>query len=96
MFYSSAKKEHINKLVYYFLSSLDMESFNTGAALPSMTTSILSGIKMLVPTNPILRTFDENLDATFAEIDCLNEQNAALAAARDRLLPRLISGKIRV
>lgn len=96
MFYSKAKINYVNKILFFFLSSLDMESFNSGAALPSMTTQILQGIKMALPSLAIREKFENRINHSFLLIDKLKEQNASLSSARDRLLPRLISGKLKV
>lgn len=96
MFYSKAKKDYVNKMIYFFLSSIDMESFNSGAALPSMTINILKGIKMGVPSLKIRMDFEEKVCNSYSVIDNLRKQNASLQKTRDLLLPRLISGKIKV
>ena len=49
MFYTVMLRKNIAKYLYYVLSKIDMESFNAGAALPSMTTEILSHFKIIVP-----------------------------------------------
>ena len=96
MFYSEAKYACVNKMIYYFLSAVDMESFNSGAALPSMTTNILQGIKMALPPIQIRERFDGNLENSFVAINSLKQQNASLSTTRDQLLPRLINGKLKV
>lgn len=54
MFYSIPKHPNIAKYVYLFLLQIDMYAMNIGAAVPSMTTKILEGIKLLLPSNNIL------------------------------------------
>lgn len=96
MFYGIPKIEHSAKITYYFLSSIDMETFNSGAALPSMTTNILSGIKVLLPTSKLMADFDILTTPIFKAISNLKDANNTLSLQRDRLLPRLLSGDLSV
>jgi type I restriction enzyme S subunit len=96
MFYTKALIPHAEKYVYYVLSSLDMASFNTGAALPSMTTDILYHLKVLVPSEKLLSQFDVLVSDLYEQRAKLESQNEDLCKQRDLLLPRLMSGKLEV
>lgn len=96
MFYTKALIPHAEKYVYYVLSSLDMASFNTGAALPSMTTDILYHLKVLVPSEKLLSQFDVLVSNLYEQRAKLESQNEDLCKQRDLLLPRLMSGKLEV
>lgn len=96
MFYSIMLRKNLAKYLYYVLSKIDMESFNAGAALPSMTTEILSHFKIIVPDNEILESFDKKIALIFTQIDNLQQQITNLTQQRDLLLPRLMSGKLGV
>lgn len=96
MFYSVMLRKNIAKYLYYVLSKIDMESFNAGAALPSMTTEILSHFKIIVPDNKTLELFDNKIALIFTQIDNLQQQITNLTQQRDLLLPRLMSGKLEV
>lgn len=96
MFYTIPKMKNVAKYAYYMLSSVDMESLNAGAALPSMTTNILSNMDILLPSHDVLEHFEEYLSPMFNGIDRLTKENQNLAATRDRLLPRLLSGELKV
>ena len=96
MFYSIMLRKNIAKYLYYVLSKIDMESFNAGAALPSMTTEILSHFKIIVPDNKLLESFDKKIALIFTQIDNLQQQITNLTQQRDLLLPRLMSGKLEV
>lgn len=96
MFYSIMLRKNIAKYLYYVLSKIDMESFNAGAALPSMTTEILSHFKIIVPDNKTLELFDNKIALIFTQIDNLQQQITNLTQQRDLLLPRLMSGKLEV
>lgn len=96
MFYTIAKMPHVAAYAYYILSSIDMESFNTGAALPSMSIDILASMKVLVPNPELLEQFDSLVQPIFREIELLKKQNTQLLSAKDYLLPRLMSGKLSI
>lgn len=96
MFYSIMLRKNIAKYLYYVLSKIDMESFNAGAALPSMTTEILSHFKIIVPDNKTLELFDNKIALIFTQIDNLQQQISNLTQQRDLLLPRLMSGKLKI
>lgn len=96
MFYSIPKRSNVAKYVYLFLSEVDMYAMNIGAAVPSMTTKILNGMKILVPTETILETFESTVGSYFDMINTLKRQNDCLIEMRDLLLPKLMSGEIEV
>lgn len=94
MFYSIPRMEDVAKYTYLCLRTRDMYSYNIGAAVPSMTTKILSGMDILLPDETTLRAFENMVSAFFDEIKILNRQNELAAEARDRLLPKLMTCEI--
>ena len=96
MFYSVPKAPNIAKYMYLFLSRLDMYSFNIGAAVPSMTVKILDGINVLLPSEEILLRFESVISPMFEKNRVLEKQIETASQARDRLLPKLMSGEIEV
>lgn len=96
MFYGIPMKEHVAKLVFFYLSSLNMEMFNAGAALPSMTTKILSKLSFPLPPMDIRNAFENKLGDIFSLVKTLTKYNEFLSLQRDRLLPRLMSGQLEV
>ena len=96
MFYSVPKLKNVAKIVYHYLKSNDMYSFNIGAAVPSMTVNILGGMKLLLPEESVRELFENNIDRYYHQIKVLSTQLRLLTEARDRLLPKLMSGEIEV
>ena len=96
MFYSVPKLSNFAKYAYYTLAKIDMESYNSGAALPSMTTDILSHFKLLVPDSTTLSAFDNFVSIIYKKKNSLLRANENLTKQRDLLLPRLMSGKLEV
>ncbi len=82
--------------VYYFLKSMKLENFNSGAGVPTLNQNHLHTLKFALPTKTIQKKFEEIINPIFQEIDLLKEKNQNLKQTRDLLLPRLISGKLQV
>jgi type I restriction enzyme S subunit len=83
-------------LVYYTLKNMGLEKFNAGAGVPSLNRNHLTGIKINVPDAPLQKRFDELVGPIHEQKEQLVKMNEALRQTRDLLLPRLISGKLRV
>ena len=96
MFYSIPKIPKICKLAFFQLKAFDMEVFNSGTALPSMTIKILSCLKLLVPDEKYRTLFEQSISAIFNELTYLKKLNVTLQQMRDRLLPQLMSGQLEV
>jgi type I restriction enzyme S subunit len=67
-----------------------------GATMPNLNTGILEALPMLLPSNPVLAAFESVCGALEARITKNRAQALALSELRDTLLPRLISGKLRL
>ena len=96
MFYSVPRLKNVAKIVYHYLKGNDMYSFNIGAAVPSMTVNILGGMKLSLPEESVRELFENNIDRYYHQIKVLSTQLRLLTEARDRLLPKLMSGEITV
>ena len=96
MFYSIPKINHCAKIAYLFLREKDMYSMNIGAAVPSMTINILAGMELVLPDENIRKHFDQIVSNDYKLISFLQSQIHLLTEARDRLLPKLMSGEIEV
>jgi type I restriction enzyme S subunit len=82
--------------VYYTLKNIDFESFNSGAGVPSLNQNHLHKLKLWIAGKELQLKFKTIVEPIMQQIDNLNEQNSQLRQIRDRLLPRLISGKLNV
>lgn len=96
MFFSIPKLENVAKYTYLFLKGLDMYSFNIGAAVPSMTVKILEEIDILHPTDTVLEQFERITSPIFEMKTILERQIKEAEQARDRLLPKLMTGELEV
>jgi type I restriction enzyme, S subunit len=67
-----------------------------GSAQPFISQTDARNIRILCPSNSLARTFGEMVDPTFAAIDHNRDESKTLANLRDTLLPKLLSGELRV
>jgi len=79
-----------------FLQELSISGYVTGAAQPKITQANLNRIPCLVPDAAVRDRFDGLVKPMFDLIQSVQATSHALRAARDLLLPRLVSGEIDV
>lgn len=96
MFYSKIKQNHFGKYTFYFLKSIDLASMDVGSAVPSLTTELLNRIDILVPPKVEVARFDETVTRYFNVMESNTLENQTLTTFRDTLLPKLISGEVRL
>jgi type I restriction enzyme, S subunit len=81
---------------YEVLRMLDFQSFNAGSAVPSLNRNHIHGLSYLVPSKNCVEAY-ESFAIQLHKRVWLNEKQAqALTALRDNLLPRLVSGALRL
>jgi type I restriction enzyme S subunit len=83
-----------NLWLYYALQHLHFIS--TDVAVPGLNRDFAYSRLLLIPPDRILRGFLDVATSLYQQTDKLNEMNDRLRAARDLLLPRLMSGEIAV
>jgi type I restriction enzyme S subunit len=67
-----------------------------GATLPNLNTGILAAVPLVVPPETLVLGFDSVVAPMEQLISENNARSQTLAMIRDTLLPRLISGKLRL
>lgn len=83
----------VNWLFYYFKRTIVIAN---GTSQQQITIPMMSREKVLLPTNNLIQKFYEYSTCYLDEIDSLKAQNSNLEKQRDMLLPRLMSGKLKV
>jgi type I restriction enzyme S subunit len=81
---------------YYTMQRLGLENMNTDAAVPGLNRENAYRLPVVLATQSIVEAFDGMVSALRARIRNGLEQQEALASLRDTLLPRLMSGKLRI
>lgn len=94
MFYSIPKTKNTAIYTYYSVKLYDFEKLNTGTGVPSMTSSIISNLQVIIPRKDILQEFDKVAKLIYNNISTNNKQNEELIKLRDYLLPLLMNGQI--
>ena len=67
-----------------------------GSVFDTITTKTLQASEVVAPPRELTAAFEETVAPMFREILNLTSQSQTLAALSDTLLPRLMSGKLRV
>lgn len=96
MFFTEMKLPNVAKFVFHFIKSKDLASLNAGSAVPSMTTDILNAMELCIPDEETLNRFESVVGPMYVAMQHNTEESKKLAAARDTLLPRLMSGELDV
>lgn len=82
--------------LYMMFKSTKVKDVVTGAAQPKISQARLSNKKIIVPSKQLVSAYCDITGPTFKEIINLEHQITVLKEARDRLLPKLMSGEIEV
>lgn len=84
--------------IYFVLKNylLQFKTSSIGATTKFLTKGMLDKAKIIIPDTNILLWYNELSQNMFKQITLLKARNENLAAQRDLLLPRLMSGKLEV
>lgn len=82
--------------MYLFMLNFNFKAYNTGAAQPQLPYKGICDVSVSIPSESQIKGFSAIVDPLLEEQDALILQNRNLAKQRDRLLPRLMSGKLDV
>lgn len=82
--------------LYLLFSLTNVQSIVTGAVQPKISQANLSKVSVVIPSEAELSAFNSIVQPIFAQIRNLRAENDRLAATRDTLLPRLMSGELDV
>lgn len=82
--------------LYLFYAFKFMHFISTDVAVPGLNRDFAYSRPLLHPPASLLRSFHESIEPIQAQLDKLEETNQRLRAARDLLLPRLMSGALAV
>ena len=81
---------------YYLLKSLDFANMNSDSAVPGLNRNIALGTQIQVPPEELILSFNETTQPWFSKIHSNTKQIQTLENLRDTLLPKLMSGEVRV
>lgn len=82
--------------VYFLLKWANLADYNVGSTQPLIRQSDIKEIRVFMPDKERLDSFENLANSIFAKINSNQKQIQLLQKLRDTLLPKLISGEIRV
>ena len=84
--------------VYCFIkdNKQSFDALQKGSAQPHVYAKDINALKLSIPTEVLLESFCELVSPYFEKIKVLQNQIGLSSQARDRLLPKLMSGEIEV
>ena len=84
--------EFINQI----LKKIDYSAINRGSTQPLITQTDIKNTKVIFPTVELLKVYEEKCSVIFNVFKHNQVENISLCNLRDTLLPKLMSGEIRV
>ena len=84
--------------VYVFLKAnkAALDILQKGAAQPHVYAKDINALRLNIPSEMLLKAYCDYTSLYYDKIKCLQDQMKLLSQARDRLLPKLMSGELEV
>ena len=84
--------------IYYFLktSTKEIENKATGSTFKEASGSLMKSLALIIPPITIFNQFEEVIKPYFDQQELIEDESRRLAELRDTLLPKLMSGEIKV
>lgn len=95
-FYLKPKIEFDWIWAYYELIIFDINSLDSGSAIPSTSRDDFYSIPVCLPAPKVLDAFGKQMKILYAKREADERESQTLIAIRDALLPKLLSGEIHV
>ena len=92
----SGKGEVSTEHIMLSLKRTNIQAFVNGAVQAKLNQGNLNRIPFLIPNPQVAAVFAEEIEPLYGSIRANREQAGILSNIRDTLLPRLMSGKLRV
>lgn len=92
----TGKSYYTTEYLYMMFKNMKVSDIVTGVAQPKISQARLSGKKILIPKAKIVIAFQEKVENIFKCILNLEKKNELAKEARDRLIPKLMSGESEV
>ena len=82
--------------LFFALTAQELSSVAADSAVPGLNRNLAYMNRQLVPNKLVIEEFNHYASAIFTRRHSLEEESRTLAALRDALLPKLVSGELRV
>ncbi|TVQ41815.1 MAG: restriction endonuclease subunit S [Gloeocapsa sp. DLM2.Bin57] len=91
------RKKISSEYTYLYLSFFDYSLLgNTSSIAQAINSKIIKKIPILIPSNNLIHFFTSKVNTIFTKINTNQRESKKIAYLRDTLLPKLISGEIRI
>lgn len=87
--------EYFN-FIYFLLKNSRLRDYNAGSTQPLIRQSDVKEIDVVLPPKEVLKEFESFTEGIFRKIKSNRTQIRTLTELRDTLLPKLMSGEVRV
>ncbi|MBE0543660.1 MAG: restriction endonuclease subunit S [Verrucomicrobia bacterium] len=81
---------------FHLLRTLDFETFNSGSAVPTLNRNHVHSLPVNIPPMELIQKFEATVSPMYQRLKSNDDESRTLAALRDALLPKLLSGELRV
>ncbi len=84
--------------LYCFLKYVtpEIENKSTGSTFKEASGSLMKSLQVIIPEQKDFEKFEAIVSPLFARIESLEKENSRLSLLRDTLLPRLMSGELKI
>jgi type I restriction enzyme S subunit len=83
--------------IYSYLKLFDYNSLgSTSSIATAVNTQTIKAMKIIIPDKKLLNSYFEKVNTIFEQIKINQNENQTLTQLRDTLLPKLISGEVRL
>jgi type I restriction enzyme S subunit len=94
------KRDELRELVYFLATSEEniarLSQLADGAAYPAVRPDVVTGYACVVPSPGVIDEFHGVVSSMVDRLMANQANDTTLAAIRDALLPKLLSGELRV
>ena len=81
---------------FHFLKNIDLEVYNSGSAVPSLNRNFVHSTSTFIPNHKPLESYELQGGGLFRKIKANDIESENLCKLRDTLLPKLLSGELRI
>jgi type I restriction enzyme, S subunit len=86
-----------SEFIYLYLRNLNFNTLgSTSSIVTAINSTIIKGIDFIIPKDSLLKSFQKSIIPVFEKIQNNTSQIQSLTKTRDTLLPKLMSGQVRV
>ena len=90
------KSDDLLEILYFSMKHIDYDSLNSGSTQPLLTQSTLKNQGLVFGSSSVASAYHSHASLFFDKVAKNEAENQTLAELRDTLLPKLMSGEIRI